>query len=77
MKKLKKRFIIPAVVFILGMCALIGAIYVVGKSQEQQNRTNAKLNAMTYTERIYGAYIWRAYGGNRSYRYLKAGCHKW
>ena len=42
MKKLKKRFIIPAVVFILGMCALIGAIYVVGKSQEQQNRTNAK-----------------------------------
>ena len=54
MKKLKKRFIIPAVVFILGMCALIGAIYVVGKSQEQQNRTNAKLNAMTYTERIYG-----------------------
>ena len=54
LKKLKKRFIVPAVVFILGMCALIGAIYVVGKSQEQQNRTNAKLNAMTYTERIYG-----------------------
>ena len=54
MKTLKKRFIVPAVVFILGMCALIGAIYVVGKSQEQQNRTNAKLNAMTYTERIYG-----------------------
>ena len=54
MKKLKKRFIVPAVVFILGMCALIGAIYVVGESQEQQNRTNAKLNAMTYTVRIYG-----------------------
>ena len=52
MKKLKKRFIVPAVVFILGMCALIGAIYVVGESQKQQNRTNAKLNAMTYTERI-------------------------
>ena len=34
--------------------ALIGAIYVVGESQKQQNRTNAKLNAMTYTERIYG-----------------------
>lgn len=54
MKKLKKRFIVPAVVFILGMCALIGAIYVVSESQKQQNRTNAKLNAMTYTERIYG-----------------------
>ena len=54
MKKLKKRFIIPAVVFILGMCALIGEIYVVGESQEQQNRTNAKLNAMTYAEHIYG-----------------------
>lgn len=54
MKKLKKRLIVPAVVFMLGMCALIGAIYVVGESQEQQNRTNAKLNAMTYTERIYG-----------------------
>ena len=54
MKKLKKRFIVPAVVFILGMCALIGAIYVVGESQDQQNRTNAKLNAMTYTERING-----------------------
>lgn len=54
MKKLKKRFIIPAVVFILGMCALIGAIYVVGEGQEQQNRTKAKLNAMTYAERING-----------------------
>ena len=54
MKKLKKRFIVPAVVFILGMCALIGAIYVVGESQEQQNRTKAKLNAMTYAERING-----------------------
>ena len=54
MKKLKKRFIVPAVVFILGMCALIGAIYVVGEGQEQQNRTKAKLNAMTYTERING-----------------------
>ena len=54
MKKLKKRFIIPAVVFILGMCALIGAIYVVGESQEQQSRTNAKLNAMTYAGHIYG-----------------------
>ena len=54
MKKLKKRFIVPTVVFILGMCALIGEIYVVGESQEQQNRTNAKLNAMTYAEHIYG-----------------------
>ena len=36
------------------MCALIGVIYVIGESQKQQNRTNAKLNAMTYTERIYG-----------------------
>ena len=41
-------------VFILGMCALIGAIYVVGESQEQQSRTNAKLNAMTYAGHIYG-----------------------
>ena len=54
MKKLKKRFTVPAVVFILSMCALIGLIYIVGKSQEQQNRTNAKLNAMTYAERING-----------------------
>lgn len=54
MKKIKKRFIVPAVVFILGMCALIGEIYVVGESQEQQNRTKAKLNAMTYAEHIYG-----------------------
>ena len=54
MKKLKKRFIVPAVVFILGMCALIGTIYVVGEDQEQQNRTKATLNAMTYTERIDG-----------------------
>ena len=34
MKKLKKRFIVPAVVFILGMCALIGTIYVVGEGQD-------------------------------------------
>ncbi len=53
-KKLKKRFIVPVVVFILGMCALIGTIYVVGEDQEQQNRTKAQLNAMTYAERIYG-----------------------
>lgn len=52
MNKLKKRFIIPAVVFILGMCALIGELYVVGESQEQHNRTKAKVNAMTYAERI-------------------------
>ena len=52
MKKLKKRFIIPAVVFILGMCALIGELYVVGENQEQHNRTKAKVNAMTYAERI-------------------------
>ena len=54
MRKLKKRFIVPAVVFILGMCALIGELYVVVESQEQQNRTNAKLNAMTYAEHING-----------------------
>ena len=54
MKKLKKRFIVPVVLFILGMCALIGTIYVVGEGQEQQNRTKAKLNAMTYAERING-----------------------
>ena len=54
MKKLKKRFIVPVVVFILGMCALIGTIYVVGEGQEQQNRTKAQLNAMTYAERING-----------------------
>ncbi|WP_443598892.1 diguanylate cyclase domain-containing protein [Agathobacter sp.] len=54
MRKLKKRFIVPAVVFVLGMCALIGTIYGVGKTQEQQNRTKAKLNAMTYAERING-----------------------
>lgn len=54
MQKLKKRFIVPVVVFILGMCALIGTIYVVGEDQEQQNRTKAQLNAMTYAERIYG-----------------------
>ena len=54
MKKLKKRFIVPAVVFILDMCALIGAVYVVGKSQEQQNRTNAKLKAQC--DDICGAY---------------------
>ena len=54
MKKLKKRFIVPVVVFILGMCALIGTIYVVGEGQEQQNRIKAKLNTMTYAERING-----------------------
>lgn len=54
MKKLKKRFIIPAVVFILGMCALIGELYVVGENQEQHNRTKAKVNAMTYAEHING-----------------------
>lgn len=63
MKKLKKRFIIPAVVFILGMCALIGAIYVVGKS-----RTAEQDKCKAQCDDIYGAYIWRAYGGNRSYR---------
>ena len=48
MKKLKKRFIVPAVVFILGMCALIGAIYVVGESQEQQNSIMAQLSRQKF-----------------------------
>lgn len=73
MQKLKKRFIVPVVVFILGMCALIGTIYVVGEDQEQQNRTKSTAQC----DDICRAYIWRAYGGNRSYRYLRAGCHKW
>ena len=54
MQKLKKRFIVPVVVFILGMCALIGTIYVVGEDQEEQNRTKAQLNAMRSEERRVG-----------------------
>ena len=44
MQKLKKRFIVPEVVFILGMCALIGTIYVVG--EDQRSRTGQKRSSM-------------------------------
>ena len=66
MQKLKKRFIVPVVVFILGMCALIGAIRYICSRRESGTAEQDKCKAQC--DDIYGAYIWRAYGGNRSYR---------
>lgn len=47
-----KKIIIPIVVFLLGICALGGIVYGVECSQQKHNMETAKLNAMTYAERM-------------------------
>lgn len=52
MRNTKKKYIIPIIVFLLGVCALAATIYGIEREQQTQNMTKARLNAMTYAERM-------------------------
>ena len=52
MKVLKKRVIVPLLVFLAGISVLTGVIYHVRDNQQKQNREKARLNAITYAERM-------------------------
>lgn len=49
---IKKNIIIPLVVFIIGMSAVAVVVCGINNEQNEQNRTMANLNAMTYAERM-------------------------
>lgn len=48
----KKTIILPLLVFLVGIIILTGTVYNVKENQQKQSRTFAKLNAMTYAERM-------------------------
>lgn len=52
MRTIKKKFILPFIVFLVGMSALGGSVYAIKSNQQKQNRITANLNAMTYAERM-------------------------
>lgn len=49
---IKKKIIVPVLVFLAGMGILGATLYSISKSQQEQNQTTASLNAMTYAERM-------------------------
>lgn len=52
MKNAKRRFVLPLLVFLIGMAVLGGVVYSVRNYQQKDNREMARLNAMTYAERM-------------------------
>ena len=52
MRYIKKKIIIPLIVFIIGMSAVSGIVCSINNAQKKQSRTMANLNAMTYAERM-------------------------
>mgnify|MGYP002711173220 CR=1 FL=1 len=52
MRYIKKKIIIPLIVFIIGMSAVTGIVCSINNAQKKQSRTMANLNAMTYAERM-------------------------
>lgn len=51
-KKSKKIIVFPLLVFLIGIGVLGGILYMIRNSQQEQNRTLASMNAMTYAERM-------------------------
>ncbi len=49
---IKKKFILPFLVFVVGMVILGAIVYQIQQKEREQNRTAASLNAMTYAERM-------------------------
>ena len=52
MKSIKRRFVLPLLVFLIGMVVLGGVVYSVRNYQLKDNQEKARLNAMTYAERM-------------------------
>lgn len=52
MQIIKKKYILPLLVFLLGMGILAGIVYAIKNDQQAQSQTTAKLNAITYAGRM-------------------------
>lgn len=52
MQIIKKKYILPLLVFLLGMGILAGTVYAIKNDQQAQSQTAAKLNAITYAGRM-------------------------
>lgn len=48
----KKKIFVPILAFLIGSIVLCGVVYHIQENKQQQRRENARLNAMTYGERI-------------------------
>lgn len=48
----KKKLCMPILVFLIGSVVLVGTIYHIQQNKQQQRRESARLNAMTYGERM-------------------------
>ena len=49
---MKKKTLVPLIVFLLGMCLVGLIVYKTDATEKEQKRTTAQLNATTYGERI-------------------------
>lgn len=52
MSNTKRKIIVPLMVFLIGIGILGGVICNIRKHQQEQERASAKLNAMTYADRM-------------------------
>ncbi len=52
MRVIKKKYILPLIVFLVGITILTGAVYTIKNNQQKQSQTTAKLNAITYAGRM-------------------------
>lgn len=50
--RIKKTIILPVLVFLVGISILGGVVHSIRQNEEEQSRTTANLNAMTYAERM-------------------------
>ena len=49
---MKKKTLVPFIVFLLGICLISFIVYKTNAHEEEQKHTTAQLNATTYGERI-------------------------
>lgn len=52
MRVIRKKIVLPFLVFVVGMVILGATVYRIQQKEREQNRTAASLNAMTYAERM-------------------------
>ena len=52
MRYIKKKYVVPIIVFIIGISSLTGVVCNINNTQKKQSRMMANLNAMTYAERM-------------------------
>ena len=52
MKQVKKKTLVPLIVFLLGICLVSFIVYKTDTHEREQRHITAQLNAATYGERI-------------------------